>query len=98
MSNNKSRPFSIEITDTYEELTLITDSNNKLRIISFVKETEEKVVCWECKRLVPRREAFLVYFPDTQGDRYYCPTCYMRLFDKAFGKMEKYGDKHGKEV
>jgi hypothetical protein len=90
MANTKS-PFFIEITDTYEELTLITDANNKLRIVSFVKETEEKVVCWGCKRLVPRKEAFLLYFPDTEGDRYYCQSCYLKLLDKAFGKVKEDG-------
>jgi len=35
------------------------------------------VVCYNCRNLVPKKEAFYIYL----WDAYYCPKCYKELLD-----------------
>ena len=35
------------------------------------------VVCYNCRNLVPKKEAFYIYL----WDAYYCPKCYKNLLD-----------------
>lgn len=42
-----------------------------------MRKTQTLVVCYNCRRLVPKKEAFYIYL----WDAYYCPRCYKELLD-----------------
>jgi ssDNA-binding Zn-finger/Zn-ribbon topoisomerase 1 len=41
------------------------------------QEEQEKVVCFNCRKIINKKDAFYIIFFDT----YYCPKCYLKLLN-----------------
>ena len=50
------------------------------------KPTKDKVVCFNCKKIIPKNKAFYIVYYDT----YLCESCYRKLLEGKRVKLSNW--------